>query len=256
MPTTRPCEIRIGCAGWSLRKEFAAEFAEGASHLARYATRLRAVEINSSFYRPHRPETYARWAMSVPENFRFAAKMPKEITHEQRLAGAEPALGRFVAEVTCLANKLGPLLVQLPPSLHYDGCVAEMFFSQLRNRFAGAVVCEPRHATWFEADAERLLIDYRVARVAADPAVVPAAAEAGGWRGLVYYRLHGSPDVYYSSYSDSYLAQLASTIACESAAAPVWCIFDNTARGAATTNALDLAALVQKARTTTGVPGG
>ena len=79
-----------------------------------------------------------------------------------------------------------------------------------------------------------------MARVAADPAVVPAAAEPGGWDGLVYYRLHGSPKMYYSAYPDEYLEALAKTLSGPRKSADVWCIFDNTAAGAATANALDV----------------
>jgi uncharacterized protein YecE (DUF72 family) len=91
-----------------------------------------------------------------------------------------------------------------------------------------------------------LLITFRVARVAADPAIVPAAARPGGWRGLAYYRLHGSPEIYASAYSKVYLDALAQRIAM--LAAPTWCIFDNTARGAATANALVLLELLEKTR--------
>ena len=85
---------------------------------------------------------------------------------------------------------------------------------------------EPRHPSWFEPAAERLVTKHRVARVAADPAVVPAAAEPGGWDGLVYYRLHGSPKVYYSAYPDEYLEALAKTLVRAARSAEVWCIFD------------------------------
>ena len=108
----------------------------------------------------------------------------------------------------------------------------------LRDRFDGDVALEPRHASWFEPAADRLVTGYRIARVAADPAVVPAAAEPGGWDGLVYYRLHGSPKVYYSAYADEYLEALAKTLTRSARTAEVWCIFDNTAEGAATANAL------------------
>ena len=100
------------------------------------------------------------------------------------------------------------------------------------------VALEPRHPTWFEPEAEELVTSYRVARVAADPAVVPAAAEPGGWDGLVYYRLHGSPKIYYSAYPDEYLEALARTLARAAKSADVWCIFDNTAAFAATGDAL------------------
>ncbi len=232
--------VRVGCAGWALRKEHAGEFPGEGTHLARYAGRFPAVEINSSFYRPHRPATYVKWAASVPGDFRFSVKVPKEATHTRRLVDTEGVLDRFLSETTALNEKLGPLLIQLPPSLAFDADVAESFFAALRERYDGAVVIEPRHATWFESEAEQLVTEFRMARVAADPAVAHGASEPGGWGGLVYYRLHGSPQMYYSSYGDGYLEALSSKLSRAAESADVWCVFDNTAEGAATTNALDL----------------
>jgi uncharacterized protein YecE (DUF72 family) len=166
----------------------------------RYAQQFPAVEVNSSFHRPHRPSTYARWAAETPEGFAFSLKVPKEVTHERRLVDAEEPLDRFLAETAALGAKRGPLLVQLPPSLAFDEGTASSFFAALRHRYGGTVACEPRHPSWFAPEADLLLSDREVARVAADPAVVPQAAEPGGWGGLVYYRLHGSPKVYHSAY--------------------------------------------------------
>jgi uncharacterized protein YecE (DUF72 family) len=236
----RPGNVRIGCAGWSIPKGYGDRFPGEGTHLARYAARFPAVEINSSFYRAHRPTTYARWAASVPEGFRFSVKAPKLATHERRLVGVGDVLESFLAEATQLGDRLGPLLVQLPPSLSFSADVAEMFLSELRDRFDGEVALEPRHASWFEPAAERLVTKHRVARVAADPAAVPEAAEPGGWDGLIYYRLHGSPKVYYSAYPDEYLEALAKSLAQAAKSAEVWCIFDNTAAFAATANALDV----------------
>lgn len=227
-------EIRVGCAGWSIPGAQAARFPGEGTHLERYARRFAAGEINSSFYRPHRPATYQRWAASTPDGFRFAVKVPKEITHTRRLADIEEPLERFLAEAGELGEKLGPLLVQLPPSLEWEADVAEAFFTELRERFAGGVVCEPRHATWFTPEGEQLLDRFQVGRVAADPAPVPEAAEPGGWPGLVYYRLHGSPRIYYSGYSAEYLDAVAARLASTGG----WCIFDNTAEGEATADAL------------------
>jgi uncharacterized protein YecE (DUF72 family) len=235
-------EIRIGCAGWGILKQHKPLFPSAGSQLERYAQRFSTVEINSSFYRPHLPATYARWAAATPNNFSFAVKMPKLITHTRRLAGATEPLERFLGEVDELGAKLGPLLVQLPPSLPFDARVAGAFFSSLRERFDGAIVCEPRHRSWGDAEAEELLIEFHMARVAADPVVVPAAATLTGWRGLAYYRLHGSPELYASAYSEAYLRNLAQQIA--QSAVPTWCIFDNTAQGAATTDALLLRELL------------
>lgn len=153
------------------------------------------MEINSSFYRPHRTGTYERWAASVPEEFRFAVKIPKAITHERRLKEAGDLLDRFLLEVAGLGPRLGPLLVQLPPSLAFQDSVADRFLADLRSRIAGSIVCEPRHASWFTPDVDGLLGELRVARVAADPAPVAGAGEPGGWRSLSYYRLHGSPRI-------------------------------------------------------------
>jgi len=224
---------RIGTAGWSIPKQYADRFPAEGSHLERYAARFPAVEINSSFYRPHRPATYARWAASVPDDFAFAVKVPKELTHTRRLHDPEEPLERFLGECTALGAKLGALLVQLPPSLQFDAVDAGGFFDLLRQRHEGHVACEPRHATWFTADAERMLADFRVARVAADPpAGAPSAAHPGGWEGFAYYRLHGAPRIYYSPYEPSYLRELSVTLTAHAArGTPAWCIFDNTALG-------------------------
>jgi uncharacterized protein YecE (DUF72 family) len=194
-------------------------------------------EINSTFHRPHRAATYARWRESVPATFRFSAKLPKTVTHEMRLREVDDLLDTFLAEAGDLGERLGCLLVQLPPSLEFDAAVARRFFKALRQRTDLPAVCEPRHASWFSTPAEKVLRDHRIARVAADPARVPGAEEPGGWRGLAYFRLHGSPKMYHSAYTPEYLAALATRLQSEAAARPVWCIFDNTTLGAATGNA-------------------
>ena len=236
-------EYRVGCAGWALTKANQAAFPAEGTHLQRYAGRLNAVEINSSFYRPHRLATYEQWAASVPATFRFAVKLPKAITHDQRLVAADVLLDVFLEDATRLGEKLGCLLVQLPPSLPYEALMVELFFDDLRERYHGGVALEPRHPSWFTGDVAALLSGYRVARVAADPAPVPLAAEPGGWPELVYTRLHGSPRMYYSAYDEPYLERLAQRLrAAATRAREVWCIFDNTALFAATPNALSLLA--------------
>jgi uncharacterized protein YecE (DUF72 family) len=236
--------IRIGCAGWALRNENAAAFPPPGSHLQRYAGRFDAVEINSSFYRPHRRATYERWAGSVADHFRFAVKVPKAITHEARLAACEGLLDRFLAEAGGLGDKLGPLLVQLPPSLAFNGAVERDFFAALRARFAGGVVCEPRHATWFGDDAARVMKKFRISRVAADPTPIAKAKTPGNFGDLTYFRLHGAPRMYYSAYDLKRLEAIAAQLkGAARAGREAWCIFDNTAAGAALDNALAMRAL-------------
>jgi len=240
----------LGIAGWAIRREHSPRFANVGTHLQRYATLFNCVEINSCFYRPHRFSTYERWAASVPEAFRFAVKLPKAITHELRLVNAEDRLDQFLTETSGLGAKRGPILVQLPPSFAFDATVPT-FLAVLRERFKGDVVLEPRHETWFNDDVESLLVDYQVARVAADPARVPAAGVPGGFRQLAYIRLHGSPRVYYSAYEPEYLesvvASIEQNLAC---GVRTWCIFDNTALGFATGDALSVQALLAKKATT------
>ncbi len=234
--------IRVGTAGWAIPAEVRDRFAADGARLERYARRFDCVEINSSFYRPHRPSTYARWAASVPEGFRFALKVPKEITHARRLIDPAEPLDAFLTESAELREKRGVLLVQLPPSLAYDDAVVAAFFDDVRARYAGLLACEPRHPTWFLGDADAALARFEVARVAADPAVAPQAAVPGGWSGLQYFRLHGSPRTYYSAYDGAALTASAERLRASSA--PAWCIFDNTAAGAATGNALELTDLL------------
>jgi uncharacterized protein YecE (DUF72 family) len=233
-------ECHVAIAGWSIRTEQKDLFAADGSHLERYASRFSAVEINSSFYRPHKRETYERWAASVPAAFRFSVKMPKLLTHERCLEDTGDALKRFLREIGGLGDKLGCLLVQLPPGLAYDPRIVESFFSALRARYRGPAVCEPRHPTWFTGAAEARLDAHGVGRVAADPSCGDGGDAPSASPRVAYFRLHGSPVMYHSSYSHEYLSLLSMRIRALGERAPVWCVFDNTARGAATVNALDL----------------
>jgi uncharacterized protein YecE (DUF72 family) len=236
-----PSPLRVGTAGWSVPSRYAAVVPPGASHLERYARRLNCAEINTSFYRRHQRKTYERWAQSTPAGFRFSVKVPKAMTHEHRLASCGALLDGFAAEVTGLGDRLSVLLVQLPPKLALDRRVAGRFFRALRKRIDAPVVCEPRHASWFAPDVHDRLAERGIARVAADPAPVPGAGEPGGWNGLAYYRWHGSPRVYYSEYDAAALAAVGERLAAQrKRSIPTWCIFDNTASGAALGNALAL----------------
>jgi uncharacterized protein YecE (DUF72 family) len=230
--------IFIGTAGWNVPKRCRHEFPTQGTHLERYAGIFNAVEINSSFYRPHQPKTYARWAACVPDYFKFSLKLPKEITHKLRLVNTEGALDRFLSEATSLGKKLGPILIQLPPSFVFDAATARPFFESMRARFDGPLVFEPRNESWFADEPERLLVEHEIARVAADPPPVSGAELPGGWTNLRYFRLHGSPRIYYSEYSEEFLAGLAAAVRLTDT--ETWCIFDNTALDYAAPDALRL----------------
>jgi uncharacterized protein YecE (DUF72 family) len=188
-------DIRIGTAGWSLPRALAEDFPGAGSHLERYARRMNAVEVNTSFYRPHKRAIWERWAAATPEDFRFSVKTPRLLTHDQRLMNPDAALDVFAEQVAGLGDKLSVLLVQLPPSLMLDVAVVGPFLT---------------------------------------------ADEPGGWTGLSYARLHGSPRVYYSAYSAEFLTGQGRRLQALSANGPVWCILDNTASGAALGDALTI----------------
>lgn len=236
--------INVGTAGWSIARQSADLFPTEGSSLERYAARFHVAEINSSFHRPHRASTWERWRDSVPATFRFSVKLPKTITHDAKLRECSALIDEFLKQVDVLGEKLGVLLVQLPPKLEFDADIARSFFAELKSLTAAHLACEPRNGSWFELDADALLEEQEVARVAADPASCDAAALPGGWPELRYWRLHGSPVIYRSSYSDRIdkYAQLVSDFA--GGGAESWCIFDNTASSAATGDALALAKAV------------
>ena len=243
--TVRIPMIFIGCAGWSIASGHAGSFPGGGSHLERYARVFNAVEINSSFYRPHQSRTYARWAESVPADFRFAVKMPKAISHTKRLRDCGAEVQAFLEQASCLGAKLGILLLQLPPGLAFDPGIVLPFLDDLRKRHHGAIACEPRHVSWFRASVDAALRERGVARVAADPARVPRAAAPAGDRKAEYLRLHGSPRMYYDAYPDETLARLERRLTRPGKRTRErWCIFDNTAEGHAIDDALKLQALV------------
>src|SRR5689334_13953686 len=127
-------DIRIGTAGWGISSRYAEQFPGAGTHLRRYSLVLNGTEINSCFYRPHMRKTYERWAASTPRSFRFSVKLPKAITHDQKLRDPDEILARFAEEVAGLGDKLGVVLVQLPPALAFDEPVAARFFGALAQR--------------------------------------------------------------------------------------------------------------------------
>ena len=230
----------VGTAGWTIPKPSLDQFGPDGSHLERYANRFNAVEINSSFYRNHKADTYSRWRDSVPNEFRFSVKLSKEITHEDRLRSDAGKIADLVHNIAHLKEKLGVLLIQLPPSLEFNQAVARQFFENLRQVFRTRVAIEPRHKTWISPDALDLLNKFQISKVVADPERSPAE-DPGHTTSFKYFRLHGSPEMYKSSYDglalENWLKMMTER---DHFIHSVWAIFDNTTLGFATQNALTL----------------
>lgn len=233
--------IHVATAGWGIPKQFQGTVVSEGTGLQKYSQRLSAVEINSTFYKRHRPATFERWRDSVPDAFRFAVKLPQTISHEAALLDCEQELEDFLADVSGLGGKLGPILVQLPGSQALEPAVASQFFARLRGMHAGPVACEPRHASWYGPAAEQIFLEQRIARVVADPPRPDAARFPGGDSSLRYVRWHGSPRVYWSEYSEERLLTLQQLLEPDVDRSEVWCVFDNTASGAAFGDALRFA---------------
>ncbi len=236
--------IFIGTAGWSIPRASAPHFPVDGTHLQRYGRAFRCAEINSCFYRSHAESTYAKWAEATPAAFRFSVKVPQVITHELRLRRSRAPFERFLSETNGLGRRRGPLLIQLPGSFAFEARAAATFFDMVRARYDGPLVCEPRNPGWFDARADALLSRHGVARVVADPAITEMSKVPGGSQGLVYFRLHGAPRMYWSPYDSAFLSHLATRIRQLAMSMDVWCVFDNTASGAAIENAWELQQLM------------
>lgn len=223
----------VATAAWSIPRTVADRFSREGSGLTRYASVFDGVEINSTFYRRHKPSTFARWAESVQDTFRFAVKIPKEITHIRAMKEIGKAFDIFLEDISPLDEKRGPLLCQLPPSLTFRSKEIESAFKAMRNADRGTVVIEARHDSWASDEVADLLRRYSIDRVLADPALVWSAESFP--HAPRYVRLHGKPEIYYSSYTDEEILSFSKLLAPDS-----WCVFDNTASGAAIENALTM----------------
>jgi len=195
------------------------------------------VEIKSTFYRRHQQSTFERWATSVPDNFKFSVKIPKEITHDRAMVDIAEAFRRFLEDITPLGRKRGPLLCQLPPSLAFDEDVLAAAFKAIRAAHQGQIVIEVRHKSWKSKEAAHLLKEFQIDPVLADPAVVWAAS--GFSKPPRYARLHGKPKIYYSSYTNEEILAFSKLLGPDA-----WCVFDNTASGAAAENGLEMVQLL------------
>jgi uncharacterized protein YecE (DUF72 family) len=234
----------IGTAGWSIPRTATSYFAPSGSVLERYASRLRAVEINSSFYRDHEAKTYEKWASLTPANFRFAVKLSRVYTHSREWKTTD--LLHTVDGYLHLGQKLAVILVQLAPRHHFDLAQDRELFAAIRRIYEGPIVVEPRHKSWAAHEAHVLMHDMQVGKVHADPERCPDLKPEFE-SPISYWRLHGSPEIYASDYDYHFLQKLGEKLQKEKAGGQdSWVIFDNTKFGRATHNALELVNLLER----------
>lgn len=228
--------ILIGTSAWSIPKNQSSRFPQTGSHLERYSQILNAVEINSSFYKFHKSTIFKRWSELTPDNFSFSVKLNKLFTHESDLKPNLKELRKTLSEIKFLEEKFKVLLLQFPKSALFNGKKMERFYKILRKDFSGIIVIEPRNTSWVGPESIELMREFKITKVNADPERCPGRSCLHG--GAAYFRLHGSPDIYRSSYSDEFLSSLAKKI--KLSKKDQWIIFDNSMLGHATVNALSL----------------
>jgi len=264
--------VRIGISGWTYPRWRGTFYPRGLpqrEELRYAAERMNSVEINGSFYSLQRRSSFEAWAASVPEDFVFAVKGGRFITHMKKLSGIETPLANFFASgVLALDQKLGPILWQLPPNLGFNADRMDSFFAQLprsassaaeiaahhdqripddraltkavhpRHRLRHAI--EPRHESFRTPEFYRLLRRYKMALVISDnPGKWPIFTEIT--TDLMYLRLHGHDQLYVSGYSDHELDEWAAKIrSWTERGCDVYVYFDNDAKVHAPFDAMSL----------------
>jgi uncharacterized protein YecE (DUF72 family) len=232
-------ELHIGTSGWSYNHWEGVVYPPHAPQRARldyYVQRFQTVEVNATYYRWPADTTFAGWQARVPEGFRMTVKAPRGLTHVRRLLNPEEWLSRVEGGVRHLGEKLGVLLVQLPPSLEYDHARLEYFLAHFPKWIPLAV--EFRHPSWHQDATYELLEQHQAAYCVMSGAQLPCILRATA--PFVYVRLHG-PDthhLYGGSYSDDDLRWWADRIReWDGQGRAVWAYFNNDGGGNAVRNA-------------------
>ena len=183
--------IHVGCSGWVYRHWRGIFYPEGLPQkrwFERYAEEFDTVEINASFYRLPLASTFDGWREKAPEGFRYAVKVNRFITHLKKLVGVEEETKRFIALVRPLGPALGPLLYQLPPSLHKDLPRLEAYLQLLPKDIEQ--VFEFRHKSWYDDEVLALLDRHGMGFVSHDLKGLTTPRWACGR--TAYVRFHGS----------------------------------------------------------------
>jgi uncharacterized protein YecE (DUF72 family) len=243
-------QLRIGTSGWNYpdwRETFYPSGLSSKKYLEFYAEHFDTTEVNYSFYHLPRPTTYQNWASQTPSGFVFAVKASRYITHIKRLAGVSEEWLTFLSNASALGEKLGPVLLQFPPSFKSDKDSLSGFLAATRERAESRSVklaLEFRHASWFDPDICELLRDFQTALVIAHSERYPQAPYVPS-APFVYLRFHGPGQLFASCYSEEELKQWARKIKrWLSDGRAVYAYFNNDFHGHALANARVLAALV------------
>ncbi len=258
------CKIFIGASGWQY-----GDWADGVFYppdlsnkdwLKYYSEHFKTVEVNASFYHQMSAKTYAKWRETTPKDFIFSVKISRYLTHIKKLNEPSEPWQRFIENAKELKEKLGPILVQLPPNFKANAEKLEKFLKIAVNTptpsypppLAGGgiqIALEARNESWFCDEIYRILKKYNAAMVLADnhgsplfggiDSQVPLTAD------FIYIRMHGPAGLYSSKYTAKHLRNLADKIrAWKKKAREIYVYFNNDTEGYAVENAAMLAKLL------------
>jgi uncharacterized protein YecE (DUF72 family) len=207
--------------------------------LEHYAGRFQVVELNNAFYRLPERTTFQQWRERVPDDFRMAVKMSRYLTHIKRLKEPAEPVDRFMSRAEALGDKLGPVLIQLPPTLKADVAALDETLSRFPRHVEVAV--EPRHDSWWTDEVRGLLKRHGAALVWADRHSRPLTPL---WEtaGFVYLRMHEGRAKPWPRYGRSALSSWLDRLPKDR---PAWVFFNNDPGGAAV---IDAAAMARTAR--------
>ena len=240
-------KVRIGTSGWSYdhwKHSFYPPKLPKNKWLSYLASTFDTVEINATFYCQPKLETFEKWYTQTPDKFHFSIKANRFITHIKKLSGTQDSMIRFYTAISPLKEKIGAILFQFPPSLRFEPETVRQFLSQIDDRFHTTI--EVRNPSFFTKDFYNLLKKYRCALCWSDtggryPYKEIITAD------FLYIRLHGSPFLYRSPYSEEFLTTLGQKIIDSGLDAFIY--FDNDAEGYAPKNALWLKKFIESKST-------
>ncbi len=243
---SNPGEIRVGCSGWVYKHWRGLFYPDGLPQtrwFARYAEEFDTVEINASFYRLPLASTFDGWREKAPPGFRYAVKANRFITHMKKLLDCEEPADQFIALARRLEDKLGPVLYQLPPSLHKNLERLGAFLARLPRDIEQVV--EFRHVSWYEEEVLALLDRHGIGFVAHDLKGLNSPRWASGR--TAYVRFHGSGGRYSGRYSDETLLSWTDWLTDQSRQGrSCWCYFNNDIQGHAIADARTLKSMVRQ----------
>jgi uncharacterized protein YecE (DUF72 family) len=232
----------IGCSGFYYKEWKEVFYPKGLAQgqwFEYYAQHFNTLELNVTFYRFPELTFLQKWHQKSPDNFMFAAKVPKEITHNKKFTGTHELMNQFYEVLRFgLAEKLGPVLFQLPPKMDYKKETLEAIISHTDPSFTNAI--EFRNISWWRKEVLEILGENNITFCGASFPGLPDEAVVNN--DTCYYRFHGVPKLYYSSYNDEFLTKTISNIQHKKEVKNAFIFFNNTASGAA----LDNAKFVQK----------